>query len=62
MQGTMHNAPWQKTSRKIGSVKLWWDLGPNYSAIPVVLCHTYVPYVDKPVEQHVSLAKVLDQD
>ena len=64
MQGTVHKAPWQKKYRKIGSVELWRDLGPKYSAISVVLCHTHVPYVDtgKPVELHVSLAKVLDQD
>ena len=54
----------KKSSREIGFVELWRDLGPKYSAIPVVLCHSHVPYVDtgKPVELHVSLAKVLDQD
>ena len=64
MQGTVHKAPWQKKYRKIGSVELWRDLGPKYSAISVVLCHTHVPYVDtgKPVEQHVHLAKVLDKN
>jgi hypothetical protein len=60
--------PGEKQSRKIGSVELWRDLGPKYSTIPVILCHTHVPYVDTipvdtiPVEQQLLLAKVLDQD
>ena len=51
-------------SRKIGSVELWRDLGSRYSANFMDRCHTHVHYVDtsKPVEQHVPLAKVLDQD
>jgi len=64
MQGTVHCAQWSLAKKKVGKlgVELWRDFGPKHSAIPVVLCHTHVPYVDKPVEQHVPLAKVLDQD
>ena len=64
VQGTVHNAPWQKMKSEIGSVELWRDSSPKYSAIPVVLCHAHVSFVDtgKPVEQHVPLTIVLDQD
>jgi len=41
MQGTVHNAPWQKINSEIW-FRLWRYLGPKYSAIPVVLCHTHM--------------------